>query len=153
MESWYFAYGSNLWMDQMIERTGAIYHAERAPRIAHLANHRLVFQHLEKAGPAFANILSSGDGVVGVVYRCSPADFEKLDRYERGYERQTIMVTDVRGEVLPAAAYVLGPAQAFRFGKPTSGYLERIVTGARQHGLPEQYIASIVTIASSGSVL
>ena len=115
MESWYFAYGSNLWMDQMIERTGAINHVEQAPRIAHLANHRLVFQHLEKAGPAFANILRSGDGVVGVVYRCSPADFEKLDRYERGYERQAMMVTDIRGEVFPAAAYVIGPVAGIPF--------------------------------------
>lgn len=151
MESWYFAYGSNLWMDQMRERTGVSYTGERAPRIAHLADHRLVFQHLAEGEPAFANILSSGAGVVGVVYRCSHTDLERLDRYEGGYDRQAITVTDARGEVLPATAYVVGNSQAIRFGKPSTEYLEKIITGARQHGLPKQYIASITTIAASGS--
>jgi len=150
MESWYFAYGSNLWKDQMVERTGAIGRVGQRPRIARLANHRLIFQHLQNTETAFANILCPGDGVLGVVYRCSPADLESLDRYECGYERQPLVVTDQRGEVLTAVAYVVRPAQVVKTGKPSDEYLERIVTGARQHSLPEQYIGDIVNIAQSG---
>lgn len=150
MESWYFSYGSNLSMDQMIERIGADGPAERGSRIARLANHRLVFQRLESAGAAFANILCPGDGVLGVVYRCSPAALEKLDRYERGYERQPVVVTDEQGQALAAIAYVVKSAQRASFGRPSDEYLELIISGARHHGLPEQYIDNIVAIALSG---
>jgi gamma-glutamylcyclotransferase len=152
MEVWYFAYGSNLLADQMIERTGAIGHAEHPPRIARLAGYRLVFQALEERGPAFANIRGSDDEVHGVVYRCSPAHLSTLDVYESGYERLVISVSDQHGEVLEAVAYIVSPAQPARFGRPSEEYLERIVTGARQHGLPEPYIGSVVVIARAGSV-
>jgi cation transport regulator ChaC len=147
MESWYFAYGSNLWRDQMIARTGAIGAAEHPPRIARLANYRLVFQRLEKGGPAYANIVSPGDGVLGVVYRCRAADLEKLDDYERGYERRPIVVIDPSGEELPAAAYIVKPGPAIEIGPPSDEYLQKIVRGATQHGLAETYIAQIVAIA------
>ena len=147
MASWYFAYGSNLWIEQMIERTGVIGQGKRRPKVAHLANHRLVFQHLEGGGPAFANILCPGDGVLGVVYRCSPAAMEKLDHYEQGYERQPITVTDHQGEVIHAIAYVMTPTPSVRLGPPDPEYLQRILTGAVQHGLPESYIAAIIAIA------
>ena len=142
MESWYFAYGSNLWMDQMIERTDAIGHPENGPRIARLANHRLVFQRLDAADEAFANILCPGDGVLGVVYRCSQTDLERLDQYEGGYEHRSITVTDQHGEVLAAIAYVLIPAQAAITGRPTAAYLERIVGGAGSMDFPRSTFAT-----------
>ena len=151
MDSWYFAYGSNLWMDQMIERTGAAGRGERPARVARLANHRLTFQRLADGGPAFANILSPGDGVLGVVYRCSSADLETLDRYERGYERQAVVVTDCEGEVLAALAYVVKPTSGTTVGRPSVEYLNKIIAGARQHGLPEPYIDEIAAIASSAT--
>ncbi len=149
MESWYFAYGSNLWIEQMIERIGAIGQGDRRPKVAHLANHRLVFQHLDGGGPAFANILCPGDGVLGVVYRCSPAALEKLDHYEQGYERQPITVTDHQGEVIHAIAYVIRPTPGVQIGKPSAEYLQRILTGAKQHGLPEAYIAAVIARADT----
>ena len=149
MASWYFAYGSNLWIEQMIERTGVIGQGGRRPKVAHLANHRLVFQHLEGGGPAFANILCPGDGVLGVVYRCSPAALEKLDHYEQGYERQPITVTDQQGEVIHAIAYVIRPTPGVHIGKPSAEYLQRILTGAKQHGLPEVYIAAVIARADT----
>lgn len=147
MASWYFAYGSNLWWDQMIERTGAIGAAEYPPRIARLANYRLVFQRLEKGGPAYANIVSPGDGVLGVVYRCRAVDLEKLDGYELSYERRLVVVTDPSGEELPATTYQVPPGPAISSGPPSDEYLQRIIRGARQNGLPEAYLAQIVALA------
>jgi gamma-glutamylcyclotransferase len=152
MKSWYFAYGSNLWIEQMMERTDAMRHAEDGPRIARLANHRLAFQQIDNAGPAYANIVCPGEGVLGVVYRCSPEDLDRLDRYERGYERQPITVIDRSGEELAAVVYVISAAQAANTGRPSAEYLKRIVTGARQHGLPEEYIDNLVTIALSATL-
>ena len=136
-------------MDQMIDRTGAIGHVDHPPRIARLAHHRLVFQRLENGLAAFANILSPGEDVLGVIYRCSQTDLERLDRFESGYERQPIMVTDQHDNVVGAVAYVLRPVQTASIGKPSAVYLAKIVTGARQHGLPESYISNIVAIAQS----
>jgi gamma-glutamylcyclotransferase len=151
MESWYFAYGSNLCVNQMIARTGTLWNAGNSPKIACLANHRLAFQQLDTAEVAFANIQSPGNGVLGVVYRCSPNDLAKLDRYEVGYERQPIVVTLEHGEILTAVTYVMQPALAARHGKPIAHYLETIVSGARGHGLPPEYISRIVATARSGA--
>ena len=147
---WYFAYGSNLLIEQMIARTGESCHGGHRPRFARLADHRLVFQRLTPAGTAFANIVSPGDGVLGVVYSCSPAALDRLDDYERGYTRQLIRVTDHRGEVLEALAYVMTATMAASLGRPSDDYLKKIVDGARQHGLPEQYIGNVVATASVG---
>lgn len=152
MDVWYFAYGSNLLVEQMIERTGAIGHADDPPRIARLSGYRLVFQSLEERGPAFANIHRSDDEVHGVVYRCSSAHLSILDVYESGYERLVISVSDQQGEVLEAVAYIVNPAQPARFGRPSDEYLDRIVTGARQHGLPEPYIDGVVAITRAKSL-
>lgn len=152
MESWYFAYASNLCMEQMVARTGAMGHAEHGARVVRLANYRLLFQQVDTEGPAFANIQSPGEGVIGVVYRCTPADLERLDHYEAGYQRQLLTVTDRHGEVLVAVAYVMRPASTSNSGQPLTEYLERIVTGARRHGLPDDYIGNLVRVASSGMV-
>jgi gamma-glutamylcyclotransferase len=147
--SWYFAYGSNLSIHQMMMRIGTSSHVERGSKIARLANHRLIFQKIGTAEPPFANIISPGTGVLGVIYRCSSADLETLDRYESGYERKSVIVTDPDGEELAAIAYVIRPALAGNTGKPLAAYLERIVSGAKQHGLPEEYVNNIVGMRQS----
>ena len=131
----------------MLERTGGIGDVEHPPRIARLENHRLVFEHVEEGGPAFANIRCPGDGVLGVVYRCSQAELARLDQFEGGYERQPISVTDQQGEVLAAVAYFVVPSGKVSFARPQDNYLARILAGARQHGLPESYISEIIAIA------
>jgi cation transport regulator ChaC len=150
MDSWYFAYGSNLWMNQMLARIGSVGEPAHPPRVGRLANHRLVFQTLERGGPAYANILSPGNGVRGVLYRLSAAALVTLDRYELGYARKSVQVTDELGEDLSAFVYVMRPGSGVKFGKPGKEYLERIIIGARQHAIPESYIVEVVGIAANG---
>lgn len=150
MESWYFAYGSNMSVEQLIRRIGRTGNPEYGPRIVHLAGHRLAFQHGVSGGAAYANILTPGEGVIGVAYRFSAADLEKLDRFEEDYDRGTIEVTHGNGEVLRAVAYFMTPGPNLKYGLPSSKYLHTIVTGAREHGLPEEYIEKI--IARAGTV-
>lgn len=147
MESWYFAYGSNLLKRQMIERIGSTGSSDPGPRLAYLANYRLVFQHLDNVSPAFANILTPGTGICGMVYRLRPADFQILDGYEAGYERHSVTVTDDNGDFLDAIAYVMKSSQQLAIGKPKAEYLRKIVDGATQHGIPASYIESIKSSA------
>jgi len=159
MDVWYFAYGSNLWTDQMRDRIGSIGRVEHPPRVATLANYRLTFQQSEPGGDAYANIVVADAGllgqgmsrqsVLGIVYRCNEVELAKLDVVEHGYERRPITVVDVEGEALDAVAYIVRPADALNIGKPNDAYLSRITTGARQHGLPESYVSEIVAIAAA----
>jgi gamma-glutamylcyclotransferase (GGCT)/AIG2-like uncharacterized protein YtfP len=146
--TYYFAYGSNLLLSQMLARTDSTELAKHSPRIARLANHRLVFQHLTGEELPYANIISPGDGVLGVVYGCSPADLNILDQYEPGYDRQPVRVNLENGEAIAAMAYIMIPAQTGGTGSPSPEYLARIVTGAREQGLPEQYIDAVVGLAN-----
>ena len=149
MEAWYFAYGSNLSSSQLVARIGsAAGGAGQSPRLVRLADYRLVFQHPKLERPAYANIIPGGDGVLGVVYRFTQADFQSLDRYETGYERRTIIVQAADGEELPAEAYLMRTDDGAKFGRPDAAYLQRILDGAKQHGLPDDYLASIVQIAA-----
>jgi gamma-glutamylcyclotransferase len=147
MADWYFAYGSNLLTDQMKQRTDALNRAGPVPRVARLADHRVVFQRPGPDSAAYANIVSPGDGVLGVAYHFTPADFEKMDGYERGYDRRPVRVTDVNGEVFEVMVYVMRPESDPTSATPDPAYLQRIVSGARQHGLPEEYIGSIIAEA------
>jgi gamma-glutamylcyclotransferase len=150
MNEWYFAYGSNLWIDQMAARTGPIGQGDDRPRVARLPDHRLVFNMQGEDGQVYANVEPLGEGVIGVIYRCSPAALDKLDAYECGYERQRILVTDEGGITLEAVAYIARADRIASAGTPSAEYLERIVRGARQHGLPETYIREIAVNARCG---
>jgi len=144
MSDWYFAYGSNLCVHQMVQRIGSIGNPDHPPRAVRLPGYRLIFQEVESGGPAYANIVSPGPGVMGVIYRFSEDDFERLDRFEDGYERRSVSVIDPQGETFEAMAYFVESHCGLREARPTAEYLARIIDGARRHALPESYIAEIL---------
>ena len=151
MSDWYFAYGSNLWIDQMAKRTGPLGEGENRPRRAQLSNYRLVFNMRGECGQVFANIVSPGKGVLGVLYYCAPEALARLDEYEQGYDRARVVVTAENGEQVVAFTYIAEPAHRASGGRPSAEYLLRIVTGARQHGLPDAYISEIENEAILGA--
>ena len=143
MNDWYFAYGSNLWIDQMTMRTDRIGDGENRPRRALLPNHRLVFNMRGECGGVFANIVFPGKGVLGVLYCCEPDALRRLDAFEQGYDRRRIFVTAENGDQVEAFTYIARRAHVADGHRPSAEYLLRIVTGARQHGLPEAYIREL----------
>jgi gamma-glutamylcyclotransferase (GGCT)/AIG2-like uncharacterized protein YtfP len=147
MDYWYFAYGSNLLSDQMVARTEPLRIGDERPRIARLPNYRLAFNMLGDDGQVYANIVQPGGGVLGVVYHCDREALEKLDGYEDGYERQEVVVIDDNGVELGAFVYIARPEWLTAEVPPSAAYLQKIVTGARAHGLPEKYIHAIETTA------
>ncbi len=150
MDSWYFAYGSNLRSNQMVARTGLLRIGDEPPRPVRLPNYRVVFNMLGDDGEIYANIVKPGDGVLGVVYRCDRKALEKLDRYEAGYERHKVVVIDDQGIQMGAFAYIARPESVTAEGGPSAAYLQQIVSGARAHGLPEEYIHALKTAALAG---
>jgi cation transport regulator ChaC len=86
---------------------------------------------------------ASGHVVHGVLWRLTPRDRATLHTYEllhKGhYDVRTLPVLFRTGRV-PAMTYVLRRRVP---GQPMPGYIELVVSAARDWGLPESYIASI----------
>ena len=147
MDAWYFAYGSNLLKQQMLKRVRTIGPITHPPQVVRLEQYRLVFQHLKEGGPAYANILAGGEGVTGVVYRLTEAEFQKMDSYELGYVRKSVTVTNGDAARMDAVAYVMQGGDSLKMGLPSEEYLTRIVTGANEHSLQKGYVSRLVEIA------
>ena len=81
--------------------------------------------------------------MIGVLYRCGAAALAALDVYEEGYARRQVVVTLESGETREAMAYVARPEHTTNRSDPSAEYLEVILRGARQQGLPEAYINSV----------
>jgi gamma-glutamylcyclotransferase (GGCT)/AIG2-like uncharacterized protein YtfP len=139
MNEWYFAYGSNLCINQVVARTGSGHQGDEPPRIARLADYHLVFNTGDDLG-VYANIMPGGDGVIGVVYRLTNEALDQMDIHEEGYRRERVLVSLQNGEVIEAITYMANPTTLVDGRKPSLEYLQTIVQGARRHGLPEEYI-------------
>lgn len=127
----YFAYGSNLCATQMARRCPDA----TDPRPATLAEHDWL---INQRGVATVEPFT-GSTVHGVLWTVSERDLAALDSAEGvpvRYRRDRLTVHTADGPS-PAWVYVDPRVQA---GPPRPGYLERIINGARQHGLPDGWI-------------
>ena len=137
---WYFAYGSNM--------CSAIFYERRKMSPLHtqwgwLADYQLCFNI--PVGPGERGVANlephAGARTCGVLYSLKPADFDRLDRTEGVhvglYRRVPIDVT-VGEQCISAFTYQSSVTQAGR--KPSLRYIGLLLDGARQHGLPREYI-------------
>ena len=128
--SYYFAYGSNINLDQM---------AHRCPDASvvgpvTLQNYELLFRR-----GGFATIApKEGETVTGLLWSITPWCEQSLDRYEgypRFYDKRMVTVRDSEGRSLSVMAYIMDE----RFKEPmlpTTGYYNGILEGYRCSGLP-----------------
>lgn len=139
---WYFAYGSNM--------TRAIFHERRgmrplAARCGRLEGYRLCFNI--PVGPGergVANVQPEpGARMCGVLYLLAATECDRLDRTEGvhvGLYRRVPVEVLVEGEGrLPAFTYRSSMTSDGR--KPSLRYLRLLLEGAREHGLPAEYVA------------
>lgn len=127
----YFAYGSNLCVHQMARRCPEA----TDPRPAMLADHDWL---INERGVATVEPFT-GSKVHGVLWWLTDRDLATLDsaegvpvRYRR--DRLTVRTSDGPS---PAWVYIDHRTEP---GPPRPGYLERIIDGARHHGLPQRWI-------------
>lgn len=147
----YFAYGSNLNLDQMEKRCPQ----SRFIAVAYYPNHVLSFtkQSVSKKwgkGSWLADMIFSPDDIVwGAVYEISESDLTSLDKSEgikldRGYLRQEIVVYTQKGEKIVVWSYFVKKKTGT--GLPSEKYLSVILSGAKFHSLPEDYLYFLKTI-------
>ncbi|MBI4461587.1 MAG: gamma-glutamylcyclotransferase [Acidobacteria bacterium] len=138
---WYFAYGSNMFHQQVKQRAGK----PKEEKSARLEGYGLNFDKIARGGTGTANIsLAPGKVVWGVLYRLTEQQLKALDRFEgvpEHYRRSEVSVVDGEGKKIAAQVYL---ARKVRKGlKPDRQYLQRIVQGAEEHNLPADYIAQL----------
>lgn len=137
----YFAYGALL-SPRRLRR-----HCPGATTLgrARLPDYQLAFTRYsshEKGG--VADIVPQADADVwGALYEIDELCLPALDEYEgtpRAYRRETVLVIDDEGVEREAFAYVANRTGEFA---PSRQYLGILVQGAREHGLPEEYVRAI----------
>lgn len=148
---YYFAYGSNLWLEQMHHRCPEYTYIGRGV----LRGYKWV---ISKRG--YANVLPSGDETeedpeelddYGVVYTLTKGDMAALDMYEGvnkkpvpAYVKVTMdieMYEKGEGVELPCLVYV---DPGTELGRAHEEYIGRINRGLEDAGLPETWVEKVV---------
>lgn len=135
----YFAYGSNMDCVQMADR------CPDAKRIGNaiLRDYKFV---INERGVATI-VPAEGSIVRGIVWTLQPHDEATLDRYEgvahNIYTKETMdVVDDATGIAIETLLYV---AKNDKPGYPYPGYLERIISGAKEAKIDITYIDELVS--------
>lgn len=144
--AFYFAYGSNMASDRLGQRVPSA----RALGPARLTGFEWRCDKRSADGSAKANLArTDGAETWGVLYEIADAEFAALDRLEGGYERIEVAVEHA-AETRKAFTYL---STRLADGEPPADwYLGLILAGAREHGLPEAWIAWLERAREGGEV-
>ena len=138
MQGLYFAYGSNLWSARMRKRAPSA----EARGVARLEGYRLTSDKRGRDGTAKANLRPEARAQVwGVLWSLAPVHWAPLDAAEGGYERITVEVVALDGSRARAQTYT--STRLTEDAVLATAYKQLLVEGAREHGLPAQWIADL----------
>lgn len=119
---------------------------------AQLRGHLLQFHKKGTDGSAKCDIehTSNMDDIVhGVVFEIPASEKQTLDRYEGlgiGYDEKHVSIVLPDGRTVSATTYYAIHIDASL--SPYHWYKEHVIRGAREHALPDEYIAAIKAIPS-----
>jgi gamma-glutamylcyclotransferase len=115
---------------------------------ARLRHHAIAFTRYsrsEKGGVADV-VPALGESVWGALYVIRQSCLAALDRYEnapQAYRRETLVVIDEQGAEHEATVYVANRTGEFA---PSRAYRDLIVRGARERGLPDEYVQGLEAV-------
>jgi cation transport regulator ChaC len=138
---WYFAYGSNMSRAIFVDLRRI---EPLAARPAWIDGYRLVFDIPVGKGERGVASLATEHGARthGVLYRLTPEQGEHLDHTEGVhfgvYQRIAVEVSTAHGDRISAFTYQSSRTSEGR--KPSPRYLGLLLDGAREHGLPQDYV-------------
>jgi gamma-glutamylcyclotransferase len=144
----YFAYGSNMSSRRLQARVPG---ANPMGRV-HVSDWQLAFNKPGSDGTGKANLVHAPGAMAwGVLYEIETRDWSVLDQYEPLYEKSIFRFETAGGADLRAQAYLYTSPPEARAAAPAESYLDYLLEGAREHGLPENYVARIRAFASPTS--
>jgi hypothetical protein len=129
----YFAYGSNINVEQMKRRCPqAIYQG-----IAILKNFKFI---INSRGVATI-IRDYRSKIYGIAWLITESDELNLDELEgvkyNCYYKQPVEIELLSGKIIEAFVYI---AMESSIGFPRTGYLEKIISSAKKHSFPTWYL-------------
>ncbi|WP_421858661.1 gamma-glutamylcyclotransferase family protein [Marinobacter salarius] len=119
--------------------------------VTELPAHRLRFHKSAGDGSAKCNAEDtghSGDRVMGVVYEIADAEKSDLDRHEAlgfGYDEKQVELKTEQGTL---RAWMYYATRINNSLKPFHWYKDHVLIGARENGLPADYITQIEAVES-----
>lgn len=140
-----FTYGSNMSRARLQARVPSA----RFMGVATLAKHRLRFHKKANDGSAKCDAEETGnpqDQVIGVIYEIADDEKPDLDRHEAlgfGYEQKMVELGTAWGH---AEAWMYYATRLTGTLEPYHWYKQHVLVGARENGLPADYIAKIEAI-------
>lgn len=147
----YFAYGSVLSKRHVGEWAGehgvdARLFARGAPAV--LRGYKLVFDVESRFwGGMVADLVEDKDGVVhGVLFEIPPlavGAVQKKEGVPTGLSTEIAVKVEAEGKTLDAKAYVARPEKRTAPGAPSGRLMAYLVEGARERGLPEEWVAEL----------
>ena len=145
----YFAYGSNMSLPRLKARVPS---AERIG-VFTLAEHILRFHKVSKKdGSGKCDALYTGnrdDYVIGALFEIADGEKCVLDRAEglgSGYEEKLITVIDSQENTHEAVTYYATNTDPSLL--PYSWYLHHVINGAKETGVPSEYLAALSAASS-----
>ncbi|WP_414446799.1 gamma-glutamylcyclotransferase family protein [Burkholderia sp. 22PA0099] len=138
----YFAYGSNMSARRLATRTPSA----RMQTIGSLSGHRLTFDKVSRDTSGKCDCEYTGndeDRVFGVLYTIAYADRPALDKAEglgNGYDACEVTVETQAGRILACSYRATDKDAAL---KPFEWYKHHVLAGAREAGLPDDYVATL----------
>lgn len=155
----YFAYGSNM-------STSRLRTPQRAPSatirsVGRLPGHDLRFHKRSEDGSGKADAFQtkrSDDVVWGVVFECSDADLHSLDLCEGAQYRRVLTTVSVSHDdiqpdsIVEAWVYIAEHAAIDPAANPHEWYKRHVIDGAREHGLPAEYIARLERVRTTADL-
>lgn len=132
----YFAYGSNMLEQRLKDRVESAKFLWNAWIRGYEVRCRK--KSGDKSGKADLVKTGNPDIVHGVVYEFDPADWPALDGVELGYDRAPIRVHNDTS-AFDVTTYLARVEEIDESRVPYTWYMELILCGAEQHGLPEDY--------------
>ncbi len=148
----YFAYGSNMATERLRGRAPSARPLGRG----RLLDHRLRWHKLGKDGSGKCDVAFTGAGsahaVWGVVFEIDVAEKPLLDAAEGlgiGYAEQRVSIIVAGGEC-SALTYQAMPDKLDKALRPRPWYKDYVLHGAREHGLPADYILELAKVEVAG---
>ena len=145
----YFSYGSNMSRKRIQKRIPSA----RFVAVVCLSDHVLQFHKVSKRdNSAKCDIIEAknpNDCVFGVLYRIRADELPVLDKYEgfkKGYGKKTVTVKNSDRALIQAFTYYATIIDSSL--KPYHWYKEHVIRGAKENGLPKEYIQKIADIDS-----
>ncbi|MDO8507695.1 MAG: gamma-glutamylcyclotransferase family protein [bacterium] len=139
----YFAYGSNMNFKQMDDRCPDAKFLKKV----YLEDYRFIYDKGCDWWRTCGNITESkGDIVWGGLFEISDNDLKNLDEYEQYdkglYDRKIFELKDEEGELTKAISYF---RETEVEAVPCEEYQNIVVQGAKDCGLPEEYISFLAS--------